>query len=241
VGDGQPITYDAPPNDDLERLLRRKLRLEFEEASFEGMLDEENTNELLVLPAEPPEARFMEVDTELLVDGTAEAALGDSALLDIFLTVHTALVRLYDGNGRTLPNTRFAASVEGEVVTEGTSDDEGVAIITGLRGTDVCELRWGINATGPLHFRRDLVVDPRKSTTRTHLRNLGFDDTDDERGQIGNVQTEFGIAESGPAKDVATFLRNWHDAGKIELPAVPERDAADDPDFTDSDLEGDLF
>src|SRR5690606_15455211 len=116
--------------------------LQFDPDHFKEMLDEGKSNEVLILPAEPPEARFMEVDSVLSVDGNSEAPLGASARLDINLVVHTALVRLYDGNGVELKGVRFEARVDGALISEGTTDDDGIATVTDLRGADACDLAW---------------------------------------------------------------------------------------------------
>lgn len=237
VGNGEPIEYDAPPADEAEAALRRKLRLEFESSQFDEMLDPDEDNRRLVLPEEPEDARFVELDTELLVGGAAEASLGTSDLLDVPLGPNGLQVRLFDGNGNVLANARFEARLDGELVSEGLSDGDGIAVIDDLRGASEFDLAWSATDAEPLHYRRKMRVPAREGDTSVHLENLGYDSDEEEVDRVRQVQREFGLPETGLANDVAKLLRDWHNDGQIVVPEGEDDEKAPDSGFTEADLD----
>lgn len=238
VGDKQPIEYDSPASEE-EETPRRILRLVFDEATFSEMLDEDGTNAQLVLPDEPRTALFAEIDSVLKVGGQAEADLGDSAILDLPLVPHTALFRLYDGNGEVLAGVPFVALGGGELLCEGNADADGVATITRLNGRDRCVLTWAATEEGPLFYEHEVIVSAIR-TTRARLANLGYD-AEDGLENVLAIEREFGMDETGKAASVAEFLRGWHDKGQIIVEDGPEEEAAPDSGFTREELDEGAF
>ena len=166
--------------------------------------------------------------------------MGD--ILDVpLVSPFSASIRLFDGNGIALPNARFQASVSGVVISEGVSDDDAIAKIDNLGGARACFLKWAFDATGPLHFGHEVLVDERALSTDRKLQNLGYADSDEDglADRVIRLQREFGLEETGVAADVASFVAAWHDQGQIVVPPRPEEAAPPDPEFTDDELDED--
>lgn len=64
---------------------RISIQLKFDDGSFEGMLDTQQSNSHLVLPELPEGCLFVEVDTKILVNGAVEAEVEVSDRLDAVL------------------------------------------------------------------------------------------------------------------------------------------------------------
>jgi len=110
----------------------RMLELEFDAGSFEGTTDPQGHNARLLLPSETNEFHFLEVDTELEIDGGKEQSLGLSDRLDVRMTplapplAPAFVVRLFDEVGEPLDGVELSFK-RGDKVTVKATDADGFA------------------------------------------------------------------------------------------------------------------
>jgi hypothetical protein len=77
-----PPVDETPPPEAFPRILE----LQFEGGSFEGVLDADEQNQRLLVPAEPEGMRYLELFAELSLAGADEAPLDTNDVLDVLLS-----------------------------------------------------------------------------------------------------------------------------------------------------------
>lgn len=105
-----PVDYVDPPSPEIRDAnrstpRRKSVELQFDSATFEEMGDSSGPLSHLILPEFPEGARYLEIDTVLLVDGQTEAALELSDLFDVLIHRNT---------GDPVPPTTFGMRLESE-------------------------------------------------------------------------------------------------------------------------------
>jgi outer membrane protein OmpA-like peptidoglycan-associated protein len=115
----------------------RMLELEFDSASFKGVDDGEGHNSRLLLPDEVNAFHYLELDTELEINGSQEQALGVADRLDVALTrlapsfAPAFIVQLFDEVGEPLDGVLLSFK-RGEQTIQRTTDADGVARLLAL-------------------------------------------------------------------------------------------------------------
>lgn len=110
----------------------RMLELDFDTGSFDGTADPQRHNARLLLPSEANEFHFLEVDTELEINGQKEQLLGVSDRLDVRMTrfappfAPAFVVRVFDEVGEPLDGVELSFK-RGNKVTVKVTDADGFA------------------------------------------------------------------------------------------------------------------
>lgn len=110
----------------------RMLEVEFVSASFKGMDDGEGHNRRLLLPDEVNSFHYLELDTELEINGAQEQALGVADRLDVALTrfappfAPAFIVQLFDEVGEPLDGVALNFT-RGDQTVQCTTDAKGFA------------------------------------------------------------------------------------------------------------------
>ena len=142
----------------------------------------------------------------------------------------TSEIRLYDLDGRFIPNAPFELEIGLRKPVSGTADDEGIVVVRDVEVPNRCLVRWGLRPekgeVARLTFQLSLFLSIEKSNEEAEasqrLHNLGFTLGATLRGNVEAFQRQyrkrFGLTVTGDlTPETLAVLRSVHDTCEATL------------------------
>lgn len=151
-------------------------------------------------------------------------------------------VYLLDPHRERLAGAEWRVSRGSEILARGTANDEALAIIPLPEVPQSVRLEWrraGVDESALFTYARQLFPHAGGAEDLAQmLSNLGYDEHDEVRDNVRDLQADLGLALTGELGDVQAVLKQWHETGE-----APFAEAAEGEEISDEDEEpgpGDL-